>query len=522
MCKKAWFINDFQKRLTRWVGVSGLIVISIILIVQPAYAVTITVDTTDDEINEDGDCSLREAIQAANTDSAIDGCLAGSGEDTINLPAGTYILTISGAQEDDNQTGDLDIKDDLIIIGEGATLSIIDANKIDRVIQIGIGVTVDLQQLTITNGKPADNSDNSGGGIHNSGTLSISKCKLDSNKPGWGGSGGGILNDGWLYIDRSSIESNSIDSQWDGPHGSGAGIYNSEKATIVRSTISNNYIGMGDGNIEERAGGGLLNTGTMTVTMSTISGNSSGDFDCVPESNNDQIKNRNPLQHKDLTNNNPSIYPGDGGGIWNSGIMNISYCTIVENKTGMVCGNEHGGGIYNEGSVNIDSSIIAMNIDYFEELDSDCYGDLNDTGINYIRNPENCNTSGSVYCCADESGLYSLADNGGETLTHGITTMYVDHIPGGSEGCGTEFTTDQRDLPRLVGSGCDLGAFELQDGEIPNVIGLLEFNAHEFSVIPIFIIIVGILVLSTPGVFMFLRIRSMKTTTRIKDNPDTE
>jgi len=37
-----------------------------------ALAATITVNTTVDELNSDGDCSLREAIQAANTDAAVD------------------------------------------------------------------------------------------------------------------------------------------------------------------------------------------------------------------------------------------------------------------------------------------------------------------------------------------------------------------------------------------------------------------------------------------------------------------
>ena len=44
-----------------------------------AWAATITVNTTTDELNADGDCSLREAIIAANTDAAIDACAAGSG-----------------------------------------------------------------------------------------------------------------------------------------------------------------------------------------------------------------------------------------------------------------------------------------------------------------------------------------------------------------------------------------------------------------------------------------------------------
>jgi CSLREA domain-containing protein len=40
--------------------------------VQPA--VIITVNTYADELNQDGDCSLREAIQAANTDTAVYCC----------------------------------------------------------------------------------------------------------------------------------------------------------------------------------------------------------------------------------------------------------------------------------------------------------------------------------------------------------------------------------------------------------------------------------------------------------------
>ena len=36
------------------------------------HAATIIVDTTDDELNSDGDCSLREAILAANNNSVVD------------------------------------------------------------------------------------------------------------------------------------------------------------------------------------------------------------------------------------------------------------------------------------------------------------------------------------------------------------------------------------------------------------------------------------------------------------------
>ena len=79
----------------------------------------ITVNTTDDEINEDGDCSLREAIRAANQDSAVDGCNAGSGKDSILIEKGTFVLALEGIGEDEALSGDLDITDDLTITGAG-------------------------------------------------------------------------------------------------------------------------------------------------------------------------------------------------------------------------------------------------------------------------------------------------------------------------------------------------------------------------------------------------------------------
>ena len=67
---------------------------------------TISVTITADEINGDGDCSLREALQAANTDAQVSGCPAGNGWDTIVVPAGTYTLVLAGPGEDGNGAGD--------------------------------------------------------------------------------------------------------------------------------------------------------------------------------------------------------------------------------------------------------------------------------------------------------------------------------------------------------------------------------------------------------------------------------
>ena len=56
----------------------------------PAPPRSPTVTTTADELNSNGNCSLREAIRAANTDSAVDTCPSGSGADAILLPYGDY------------------------------------------------------------------------------------------------------------------------------------------------------------------------------------------------------------------------------------------------------------------------------------------------------------------------------------------------------------------------------------------------------------------------------------------------
>ena len=53
----------------------------------------IRVTTTADDVVIDGNCSLREAIIAANTDTAIDRCPAGSGTDSLLVPEGTYTLS---------------------------------------------------------------------------------------------------------------------------------------------------------------------------------------------------------------------------------------------------------------------------------------------------------------------------------------------------------------------------------------------------------------------------------------------
>jgi CSLREA domain-containing protein len=81
-------------------------------------AAVINVNTTNDELNGDGDCSLREAIEVANRDAAISGCTAGSGvNDIINVPAGNYVLSLPGG---------LRVTESAFIRGAGASGTVID------------------------------------------------------------------------------------------------------------------------------------------------------------------------------------------------------------------------------------------------------------------------------------------------------------------------------------------------------------------------------------------------------------
>lgn len=148
-----------------------------------ARAATYTLTANWDSFPGDGLCSLREAIIASNTDSAVDACPAGSGTDTIILPAGGYILTVAGINEYAALTGDLNITEDLIIVGAGSASTWVSANLIDRVFHIIGTAAVEISAVTITLGE-ADR----GGGILNYGTLTLTDVVFTDNKmpsAGW-------------------------------------------------------------------------------------------------------------------------------------------------------------------------------------------------------------------------------------------------------------------------------------------------------------------------------------------------
>src|SRR4051794_32285608 len=91
----------------------------------PALASDIDVTTTNDAVEVSGDCSLREAIAAADTDTTVDACAAGSGADTIRVPAGIYPIT----NPDFTDVEGLRVRSAVTLAGAGAATRLTGAGR---------------------------------------------------------------------------------------------------------------------------------------------------------------------------------------------------------------------------------------------------------------------------------------------------------------------------------------------------------------------------------------------------------
>jgi len=261
--------------------------------IDPTLIVTKTADTNDGTC--DSDCSLREAITAANA-SAPDDAIYFAVTGTITLNANGALAALNSNMK---------------ILGPGAnalTVQRDSAASAFRIFLVNSGKTVTLSGLTITDGTA--------------------------------GSGGGIYNDNaTLTINNSTLSGNSATDVNSG----GGGIFNNRATlTINNSTLSGNSAPNAD-----RNGGGIYNNGnggsaTLTINNSTLSGNSTG-------GNGGGIVNQGPFGSATLTINNSTLSGNsagfNGGGIYNNGVFGSATLTIgdtilnaggISNNSGMV------------------------------------------------------------------------------------------------------------------------------------------------------------------------------------------
>jgi len=536
--------DSFSSRKGRIVSCLAMLVGSCIGFAPITFAATFTVNSTADVVDAspgDGicdtrrtappapatpECTLRAAIQEAN---------ASPGADAVNVSAGTYTLAIPGVGENAAAAGDLDITDNLTIIGEGPAITIIKACTVDqktapcpagqgiaddRVFHVDpapAGIIVEINDVTIQNGRrnQGNLADIGGGillGVHlfsspGVGTLTLRNSVVRDNVAGQ--IGGGIFNNGGtLHVIDSVISGNLAGAD-------GGGIASNGSLTIANSTISNNTnFGFDAGG----SGGGIRSFGgVVTIDRSTISGN--GKPADAPITGFEAFKTLGcgggmRIGGGELKVTNSTISGNragaDGGGICMASdgpaptTATVRSSTITGNTTLLPSTGGGGGGILAGGNATLSNTIVAGNT-AANNIGHDCRGAFTSGGYNLIGNaipapssPPWCTLTAAT---GDQVGsssvidpqLAPLADNGGPTRTHALCTgAEQPHLsctgvspalnagnpatPGTTaDGCPA---TDQRGVSRFQ-DRCDIGAYEVDnsgggfttDGVSPNHAG---------------------------------------------------
>ena len=463
---------------------------------SPARA-SIAVTSATDEVSDNGQCSLREAITVLNEGTAADCTNTATDQSTINVPAGDYKLTLRGSGDDSNETGDLDLLGSMTIQGAGAGTTFIDGDSAnaggstDRVLDVvpGLinpiatinGVTVENGQAPAATGlKAAD-----GGGIRvGVATLTLNDDIITNNSAGQAppgvsaGSGGGIASRGTLTVNTTSIDHNAAgDAAGDAgaQAGKGGGVFeegaSTETLTVSGSTVAANSAGHGSngaGSPDGGEGGGIYDEAgaPVMITASTISDNHAGDAGSGGggggRGGGVWVVNALTLVNSTVAGNEAgdssvNFDGGDGGGVWTfSTPATLTNDTIAGNAAGdggAAADPGDGGGIRLTGSVA--NSIVASNT-----TGGNCASvAFVDAGHNIGFGDATCPGTFST----GDPNLGPLADYGGPTETMAIATpsAAVDQIPSSGSGCPA---ADQRGIvrPKPSPGMCDIGAFELR------------------------------------------------------------
>jgi hypothetical protein len=357
-----------------------------------------------------GVCTLRAAVQEANQTAA---------KDRIVVPAGTYVLTRLGADEDLAGLGDLDLLADVDIEGAGAGLTVVDGNHSDRIFDVAFGVAASLSGMTVRNGRVQPPVSPMGGGIvvRTNGSLDLTECVVEGNRANHGGG---------LNTFPGSLVS-IVDS-----------VFRGNKAQDLVHALAD--------------GGAILGRGDIDIEGSTLSGNSADRFGGAIDSANGTLELRN------------STVSGNRAGLLAGGIAAISTDVDLVNVT--IFGNEGTGLLAaSPGShtLSMKNSIVAASSSLdcaFDTVILDVAGKCN------LDSDGSCGLDGSAGDLPNtDPSLDALLWNGGATPTH------VPHRGSPVIDVGEDATceaVDQRGASRpLDGDGlgavdvCDIGAVEV-------------------------------------------------------------
>lgn len=455
-----------------------------LLLAAPVQAADIfTVNSTVDEVDANlgdgicrsasGKCTLRAAVMQASRSAT------GA---TINLPAGTYGLSLPAANGE--QGGDLNFlppasgNPEIRVVGAGRTMTTIYSHG-DRAVTIHGGRKAYLADLSIVeSGRDSTESCNGGGAICNLGFMGLQRASLSFNTT-YSTNGGAIYNAGTLVLVESELADNS---SW---YSRGGAIYNTGFMAIQDSSIT--------GNNAFASGGAIHSEGTLDINRTTIANNyasSVGGYGGGITSGNSDTRikastlafNRADKGH----GGGLALYGGsavfinstvvgnrtrgDGGGIFSAGNLQAYNTTIAYNDTqidpapGVYAS---GGGIFvhaTNGSASLRNSIVAKNYTSNSPAPDDCSGKIFSYGRNLFGNTGGCTitTSSGTWGLLSAGSLGSFGMHGGPTATipllAGSNAINAGTLDGGCVSDEGTILTDQRQFIRVV--ACDLGAFE--------------------------------------------------------------
>jgi len=380
---------------------------------SPAWAATITVNSlADDADGADGECTLREAITAANTDmasgAAAGECEVGSGDDEIHfaLP-GTAPWTV-------NLTGELpDLSTNLEIHGPGADQFTVRRDgggeyRIFTVFSATTDVDVSISGMTITGGNTREY-------------------------------GGGIFSD----AER-------------------------ESETTATTTIANTTI---SGNTGSRGGGvATRQHSTVKITGSTISGNTALDAGGGVYSDTNLEGKTTTIRNSTISGNTAPTYVG--AGVYNFGGLTVIESSTITDNTARRDGDGSGVYSYPDDSTRTEvlSSIISAN--QGTDVDSGAFANsFTSNGFNLIGDgnaTKAFNQAGDRTGVGDP-GLDPLGAYGGPTQTHRLQSDSPTVDEGPPPTSCPPPGTDQRGVDRPQDgnddgtANCDIGSFELEE-----------------------------------------------------------
>ena len=336
-------------------------------------------------------------------------------------------------------------------IWNAGTLTLMDSTVSGNSAPFGGGISNRQGSLTLINSSVLTNTAagcrgaaavlcSGGGGIWNSGTLTMLNSTVSGSTADWGG---GIYNRGVPTLTDTIVSGNSAGFD-------GGGLLNFETLTLIDSTVADNIAG--------QSGGGIANeAGTLEVTRSTLSGNTAasvggGMF--------------NPTgAAAELVNTTVSANAADseGGGIYTGGELLLTSSTIAGNDA------LRASAIYDPGTPDPRLRSIANTV-----IEGDCADSppFDSDGYNIESPGDTCgfdpDKGDQVSVTAQQLNLGPLDDNDGPTKTHALleNSVAIEQIPEADcvDGAGERLTADQRGKPRPAGasSTCDVGAFEVQ------------------------------------------------------------